>query len=137
VTGRLSYVGGMACRISEIVINARDPSGLAAFWCEVLGYAEIGREDDGSIEIGPPEAGFGGAQPTIVLSPSADPRPGLLRLHLDVSPVDRDQDAELARLLAAGARPADVGQTGDESWQVLADPEGNEFCLLRSRIRAV
>ena len=127
----------MACRISEIVINARDPSRLAVFWCEVLGYAELGREDDGSIEIGPPEAGFGGAQPTIVLSPSADPWPGRLRLHLDISPVDRDQDAELARLLAAGARPADVGQTGDESWHVLADPEGNEFCLLRSRIPAL
>jgi hypothetical protein len=58
-------------------------------------------------------------------------------LHLDVSPVDQDQDAELARLLAAGARAADIGQTGDESWHVLADPEGNEFCLLRSRIPAL
>ena len=127
----------MACRISEIVINARDPSRLAAFWCEVLGYAELGREDDGSIEIGPAVAGFGGAQPTIVLSTSADPRPARLRLHLDVSPVDRDQDAELARLLAAGARPADVGQSGAESWHVLADPEDNVFCLLRSQIPAL
>jgi hypothetical protein len=56
-----------------------------------------------------------------------------LRLHFDVSPTDRDQPAELARLLAAGARTADIGQRGDEEWHVLADPEGNEFCLLRAR----
>jgi hypothetical protein len=56
---------------------------------------------------------------------------GLLRLHVGLSPVGTSQDAELARFLAAGARPADVGQLGDEGWHVLADPEGNEFCLLR------
>jgi Glyoxalase-like domain len=54
-----------------------------------------------------------------------------LRLYVDLSPVGTSQDAELARLLAAGARPADVGQRGDEGWHVLADPEGNEFCLPR------
>ncbi len=51
-------------------------------------------------------------------------------LHLDVKPVNRDQAAELSRLLALGARQADVGQ-GDRNWVVLADPEGNEFCLCR------
>ncbi|GGV43325.1 hypothetical protein GCM10010495_71220 [Kitasatospora herbaricolor] len=125
----------MACRISELVIDCADPEGLAAFWSEVLGYRELGREDDGSIEIGPPDAGFGGAQPTLVLSPGGDPRTGKLRLHIDVSATDRDQDAELERLLALGARPVDVGQSGAEGWHVLADPEGNEFCLLRARIR--
>jgi hypothetical protein len=123
----------MACRISELVIDCRDPEPLAAFWCEVLGYVEFERID-GSIEIGPPEIGFGGLQPTIVLSPGGDAKAGKLPLHIDVSPMDRDQDAELERLLAAGARPADVGQTGEESWHVLADPEGNEFCLLRTRL---
>ncbi|MHC8562052.1 VOC family protein [Streptomyces albidoflavus] len=127
----------MACRISELVLDVADAEGLAAFWSEVLGYVEVGREDDGSIEIGPPGTGFGGPQPTLVLSPSTDPRPRRLRLHLDVSPTDRDQDAELERLLALGARPAEVGQSGDESWHVLADPEGNEFCLLRTRVRPV
>ena len=100
----------MACRISELVIDAADPDRLAAFWSKVLGYVELGREDDGSIEIGPPGAGFGGLQPTLVLSPSSDPRTGKLRLHIDVNATDRDQDAELERLLALGARPADVGQ---------------------------
>jgi hypothetical protein len=54
------------------------------------------------------------------------------RMHLDLSPVDRSRDEEVARLLALGATRADVGQTGEESWVVLADPEGNEFCVLRS-----
>ncbi|MCC3774385.1 VOC family protein [Streptomyces sp. UNOB3_S3] len=125
----------MACRISELVMDAADAERLAAFWSEVLGYVELGREDDGSIEIGPPGAGFGGPQPTLVISPSSDPRTGKLRLHIDVNATDRDQDAELERLLALGARPVDVGQTGTESWHVLADPEGNEFCLLHTRLK--
>lgn len=125
----------MACRISELVLDAADPERLAVFWSEVLGYVELGREDDGSIEIGPPGTGFGGPQPTLVLSPSSAPRAGKLPLHIDVSATDRDQDAELERLLALGAKPADVGQTGAESWHVLTDPEGNEFCLLHARIQ--
>jgi hypothetical protein len=92
---------------------------------------------DGSIEIGPPGTGVGGPQPTLVLSPAPAPARRELRLHLDVSPTDRDQGAELARLLAAGATPADVGQADDEGWHVLADPEGNVFCLLRTRLPAV
>ncbi len=122
----------MACRISELVLDCRDPEALSRFWCEVLGYEELSRED-GAIEIGPAE-GFGGPAPTLVLSPHGDPTPGKLRLHIDVSPTDRDQDAELQRLLDLGAVPADVGQTGEETWHVLADPEGNEFCLLRRRL---
>ena len=124
----------MASRISELVLDCADPELLARFWCDVLGYVELGREEDGSIEIGPPGVGFGGPQPTLILSPSTDPRAGKLPLHLDVNPTDRDQDAELERLLALGARKVDIGQTGRESWHVLADPEGNEFCLLRSRL---
>ncbi|MFM9445144.1 VOC family protein [Streptomyces acidiscabies] len=127
----------MACRISELVIDCADPEGLAVFWGDVLGYVEVGREEDGSIEIGPPGAGFGGPQPTVVLSPTGDARPVKLRLHIDVSPTDRDQEAELERLLALGARHAEIGQTGAESWYPLVDPEGNEFCLLRRRIAAV
>jgi catechol 2,3-dioxygenase-like lactoylglutathione lyase family enzyme len=123
----------MACRITELVIDTPDPARLAAFWCEVLGYVELGWEGD-DLEIGPPDTGFGGPQPTIVFNRSAAPTPGKLRLHLDVNPTDRDQDAELDRLLAAGARPADIGQTGTESWHVLADPDGNVFCLLRNRV---
>jgi catechol 2,3-dioxygenase-like lactoylglutathione lyase family enzyme len=125
----------MACRFSELVVDCRDPERLAAFWAEVLGYQELSRDEDGAIEIGP-SAGFGGPAPTLVFGRVPEPTPGKLRLHIDVNPTDRDQEAELERLLALGAVPADVGQTGDEGWHVLADPEGNEFCLLRTRLRS-
>jgi hypothetical protein len=126
----------VACRITELVLDVHDPDLLARFWCTVLGYVELDRVD-GSIEIGPPEAGFGGPQPTIVFDRTDEPKSGKLRLHIDVNATDRDQEAELDRLLAAGARRVDIGQTGNESWHVLADPEGNEFCLLRRRVPAV
>ena len=126
----------MACRFSELVVDSRDPEHLAAFWAAVLDYRVVGREDDGAVEIGP-EAGFGGPAPTLVFVPVDEPTPGKVRLHVDVSPTDRDQEAELRRLLDLGATPADVGQAEDATWHVLADPEGNEFCLLRRRLDPV
>ncbi|PRI10038.1 VOC family protein [Leucobacter massiliensis] len=122
----------MAARLSEIVIDARDPQRLAQFWCEVLGFTVLEADDDG-VEIGP-EAGFGGVQPTLVFVPSVAPKTGKLRLHFDINPTDRDQNAELDRLLALGARLADIGQGPEVSWHVLQDPEGNAFCLLRRRL---
>jgi hypothetical protein len=122
----------MACRFSELSVDSRDPEALAAFWAAVLDYRVLSREE-GAVEIGP-EAGFGGAAPTLVFAPVADPTPGKVRLHIDLNPTDRDQDAELERLLGLGATRADVGQTGEESSRVLADPEGNEFCLLKRRL---
>ena len=109
----------MACRISELVLNCTDPELLARFWSEVLGYVELDRED-GAIEIGPPDAGFGGLQPTIILSPSSNARTGKLPLHIDVNPVDRDQDAELERLLALGAE----GRVDGGGWSRRA----HKFC---------
>ena len=94
----------VACRISELVIDCRDPQRLAAFWCEVLGFIMLDTDDDGAVEIGPRE-GFGGLQPTLVFSPTTEPKAGKLRLHIDVNATDRDQDAELERLLKLGARP--------------------------------
>ena len=76
---------------------------LARFWCEVLDFVVLDREADGCIEIGPRE-GFGGPQPTIILSRDDAPKNGEARLHIDVNATDRDQDAELERILAAGAR---------------------------------
>jgi Glyoxalase-like domain len=115
----------MASRFSELVVDSRDPEELAAFWAAVLEYRVLSREE-GAVEIGP-EEGFGGAAPTLVFAPVADPTPGKVRLHIDLNPTDRDQDDELARLLGLGATRADVGQSGDEGWHVLADPEGNQF----------
>lgn len=122
----------MASRFSELVIDCLDPHRMAEFWCEVLDFVVLD-EDSGAVEVGPRE-GFGGLQPTLMLIPTIEPKTAKHRLHIDVNPVDRDHDAELERLLALGARPADIGQTGDESWHVLLDPEGNEFCLLRKRL---
>jgi len=123
----------VACRIGELVLGCRDPEVLARFWCEVLDFVVLEREEGQWAEIGTPE-GFGGPHPTLFFSRRDEPEPGKLRLHIDVNPTDRDQDAELERLLAIGARPVDIGQTGEEQWHVLADPEGNEFCLLKARI---
>lgn len=122
----------MVSRFSELVIDCRDPHRLAQFWCEVLGFVVLDTAD-GAIEIGP-EEGFGGLQPTLIFSPTVEPKVGKLRLHIDINPTDRDQAAELDRLLEIGARPADIGQTGEEQWRVLVDPEDNEFCLLRRRL---
>ncbi|MFD1149231.1 VOC family protein [Saccharothrix hoggarensis] len=117
----------MACRITELAVDCTDPEALAAFWCAVLDYRVLGRDHDG-VEIGRE-----GEYPTLVFAAVPEPKTQKLRLHVDVNATDRDQDAELERLLALGARPVDVGQ-GDVDWHVLQDPEGNEFCLLRARV---
>ncbi|MFG3056329.1 VOC family protein [Kitasatospora sp. NPDC048239] len=123
----------MASRFSELVIKCHDPEVLARFWCEVLDFVELDREAEVYIEIGPRE-GFGGAQPTLFLIRHDKPTDTRTRLHIDINPTDRDQDAELERLLAVGAELVDVGQPAEASWHVLADPEGNEFCLLKRRL---
>jgi len=132
----LANLARMSCRITELVIECADVERLAGFWSSVLDYVEIGREGE-SIEIGPPAVGFGGPLPTLVFDKAQEPKRGKLRLHIDVNATDRTQEAELERLLALGATKADIGQTGQESWHVLADPEGNEFCLLHQRVSPV
>ncbi|SDX67149.1 hypothetical protein SAMN05661080_00775 [Modestobacter sp. DSM 44400] len=127
----------MANRITAVTIDSRDPAALAEWWRTVLGYEVVATDADGFTEIGTPDQGAGGLVPTLAFVPVADPTPGKVRLHLDLNATDRDQDAELERLLALGATRADVGQgplTEAMTWHVLADPEGNEFCLLRSRV---
>jgi len=118
----------MGSALTEIVVDAADPVRLAAFWTEVLGWEQI-EADDSGVEIGGPE----GARPTLVFVPVADPRAGKNRVHLDVNPTGCDEHAELERLRSLGAVEVDVGQ-GEQTWVVLADPEGNEFCLLRRRV---
>jgi catechol 2,3-dioxygenase-like lactoylglutathione lyase family enzyme len=130
----------MASRFIEIVVDANDPPALARFWAEVLGYHVI-EEEDGVVEIGPwpahpadyrEQAIAAPPVPTLVFVPVPERKQGKVRLHIDVSPTDRTTADEVERLLALGATRAEVGQQGDESWVVLADPEGNEFCVLRS-----
>ena len=123
----------MSSRITAIAVDARDPARLAAFWAEVLGW-EVTGEEDGVVSLAPPGQPEKGPVPGLDFLPTPDPTPGKVRLHLDLNPDDRSQDDELERLLALGARHTDVGQGADVSWVVLADPEGNEFCLLAGTV---
>ncbi len=136
----------MASTFTELAIDCADPDSLARFWCEVLGYEVLGIDDegvvtigpdDGVVTIGPPLARDGGNRPgpvppTLAFAPVPEGKTVKNRLHMDLSPTDREQDEEVRRLLDLGARRVDVGQ-GDVSWVVLADPEGNEFCVLAPR----
>ena len=121
----------MTLRISEICFNCVDPDTMAAFWCAALGYHETERDDDGIAITGAANA------PVMLLvrvdAVDSQDRIGHNRLHLDLSPTDLDQAAEVARLEALGARRIDIGQ-GDPSWVVLADPEGNELCVLHRHV---
>jgi Glyoxalase-like domain len=127
----------MTSRFTELAIDCADPKGLARFWCSVLGY-EMQDEDEGIVTIGWPVGREGNragpVPPTLTFARVPEGKTVKNRVHLDLNPTDREQDEEVRRLLDLGARHADVGQTGDESWVVLADPEGNEFCVLADRL---
>ena len=126
----------MTSKLTELGVDCADPDGLARFWCAVLGY-EVRYADDEIVTIGSP-GGLEGRRvpgpvpPTLTFARVPEPKIVKNRLHLDVTPVDREQGEEVQRLLALGARPVDVGQ-GEAAWVVLADPEGNEFCVLATR----
>ena len=127
----------MASKFTELAIDCADPQALAQFWCSVLGY-EVREEEDGLVSIGSPAVPegkdrIGPVPPTLTFARVPEGKTVKNRVHLDVNPTDRDQDEEVRRLLDLGARHADVGQTGEESWVTLADPEGNEFCVLAER----
>jgi hypothetical protein len=126
----------MTSKLTELAIDCADPGALARFWCAVLDY-EVQDEDDGVVCIGSPLVPEGRSRPgpvPPVLTFARVPEGKTIknRVHLDVNPADRDQHEEVRRLLGLGARYADVGQ-GDVSWVVMADPEGNEFCVLAGR----
>lgn len=112
--------------IATITIEAFVPSVVAQFWKELLGYEQVEHPTE-SIRLDDPT----GKGPTLLVQPGSHRPPGHQnRIHLDLRPQDRDAAVEHA--LRLGATPCDVGQTGAESWVVLADPEGNEFCVLQT-----
>ena len=130
----------MASRLTEISLDCHDPDLLADFWTAALDWVVLDREP-GLVEVGPARASdqalldavrSGPVPPTMFLAAVEEGKVVKNRMHLDLSPVDRSRDEEVDRLLALGATRADVGQSGEESWVVLADPEGNELCVLRS-----
>jgi catechol 2,3-dioxygenase-like lactoylglutathione lyase family enzyme len=109
----------------QTIVAARDPHALGLWWREALGWVVV-NDDPGEFEIRPAADRL----PGLLFVPVPEPKTTKNRLHLDFRPDDRD--AEVGRLLALGATKADVGQ-GEQTWVVLADPEGNEFCVLDSR----
>jgi hypothetical protein len=118
----------MPVSLHHIVIDSRDLPAQARFWCAALDW-KILSEREREIVIGTDV----NAPVGICLMPSGDPKTVKNRVHLDLTPGPDGRDAEVERLLALGAQRVDIGQTGEESWTVLADPEGNEFCVIRPK----
>lgn len=119
----------MSARINNICIDCHDTYALAGFWAQVF---DCPRQPDD--HPGDPEAMLlppGGPEVLFLAVPEGKSVKN--RLHLDLQPVDRTRDEEVARLLAVGAVQVDDQRRPDGTgWVVLADPEGNEFCVLRS-----
>ncbi|WNZ06847.1 VOC family protein [Streptomyces sp. 11x1] len=116
----------MTLQWEQVLVDAADPAALGRWWAQALGWVAVDESpDEYEIRTAPDRL------PGLLFGRAPDPKNGKNRLHLDFRP--DDQEAEVTRLLALGARHADIGQTGDEPWVVLQDPEGNEFCVLAPR----
>jgi hypothetical protein len=115
----------MTLEWEQMTVDARDPRALGLWWRDALGWVVVNDEPE-EFEIRPSADRL----PGLLFLSVADPKTTKNRAHLDLRP--DDQDAEVERLLGLGATRADVGQ-GEQSWVVLSDPEGNEFCVLGSR----
>ncbi|MEM8904538.1 MAG: VOC family protein [Actinomycetota bacterium] len=115
----------MALAWEQTTIAATDPGALGRWWCEALGWVVVDDDHPDVFEIRPEADRI----PGLLFLRVDEPKTGKNRLHLDVRP--DDQAREVDRLLELGAERVDVGQ-GEVSWVVLADPEGNEFCVLRA-----
>ena len=114
--------------LAAVVMAAADPPALARFWAEAAAWPLVGADERHAALRHP-----SGRGPFLELIRSAAPKLTKNRLHLDLAPHPGDDPAtEVARLLDLGAAPADIGQ-GEVSWTVLADPEGNELCVLSPR----
>jgi Glyoxalase-like domain len=116
-------------RIQCLCIDTADPAGLAGFWQSALGWRCTFQRDD-EVVLEPPEGSAAdGVAPDLLFLRVPEAKAVKNRLHLDLRP--EDQLAEVARLEGLGARRADVGQGAEVSWVVMADPDGNEFCVQR------
>ncbi len=119
----------MSSRISQWTLDVADVSRMADFWAGVLDY-QIETGDDGSVHLRPPAYRMPG-EPTMWLQPCGEEKSDKNRNHPDLRPIGGDIDGEVKRVEELGARRIDLGQKPDDPFVVLADPEGNEFCILR------
>ena len=118
--------------ISHTTIDCTDAYALARWWQSVVNYAE---DPDDPNEPGHDECMIYSPdrQHRLLFIEVPEPKQGKNRIHFDLRPRDSSRDEELARLVALGATPvADLRKPDGTGWVVLADPEGNEFCILRS-----
>jgi hypothetical protein len=116
----------------NITFDCADPYALAGFWSQVTGYEE---DPENGNQPGDPEGLLVGpdGQPNLLFIAVPEPKTVKNRVHLDLRPTDRTRDEEVDRLLGLGASlVADHRQPDGTGWAVLADPEGNEFCVERS-----
>ena len=120
----------MGIRWQSVCIDAHDGAAQARFWAEVLGW-RITFEDADEVVLEPPAGSpEDGVAPDLLFLTVPEDKTVKNRLHIDLRP--EDQEAEVRRIEALGARRVDIGQGPDVTWVVLADPEGNEFCVLRA-----
>ncbi len=118
----------MALRWQCVCIDAVDPEPVAAFWQAALGWRRT-YASEGEIVLEPPEGSpEDGVSPDLLVLRVPEAKVAKNRLHIDLRP--DDLDVEVARLEGLGARRIDIGQ-GTPTWVVLADPGGNEFCVLQ------
>jgi hypothetical protein len=120
----------MTIRVQALGFDAHDPAAIGRWWAEALGWRLTYEEDDEVVLEPPAGSPEDGVAADILFLRVPEDKAVKNRLHLDLRP--DDQAAEVARFEALGARRVDVGQGPDVSWVVLADPEGNEFCILRA-----
>jgi hypothetical protein len=119
----------MSLTIQCVAVDCHDPGPLATFWAEALGWRVTYETDDEWVIEPAKGSRQDGVVPDLIFLRVPDEKAVKNRLHLDLRPAERD--AEVERLVGLGARRVDIGQ-GEQTWVVLADPEGNEFCVLRA-----
>jgi predicted enzyme related to lactoylglutathione lyase len=118
----------MPLAVHHIVVDTHDLTALSRFWARALRW-EVLSEKPREVVIGPAiDAPVG-----LCFMPVTEAKTVKNRVHLDLTTGADDRDSEIDRLIGLGARRVDIGQTGEESWTVLADPEGNEFCVVRPK----
>jgi len=137
----VSNVGGVSLRWYSTVIDCNDVAGQARWWADAIGWKLVYESPDEFV-LSPPHltdelqaaTAWQELGPELVFVPVPEGKTVKNRIHIDLAPhTGDDRGAEIERLLGMGATRVDIGQSGSVTWDVLADPEGNEFCVLSSR----